>query len=68
MKPYGANRNQGYDTEPRMKAGRSLEKRIGEQLAEEQLDSQMDSAELRLIDCDAGHCALCGGPCGYGRP
>ncbi len=30
MRSYGSKRKMGYDTEPRMKAGRALEKREGE--------------------------------------
>lgn len=42
---------------------RAVEKREAERLVEEQLEGELDSAEIRLIECDAGHCDLCGGPC-----
>ena len=47
MKPYGSKRS--FDTEPRIKVARALEKRKGEELAEEQLKSEADQADSEAL-------------------
>ena len=43
MHPYGSKKRTGYDTEPRIKAARAVEKRRGEELASEQLEADSDA-------------------------